>query len=187
MAAKRQAAVHRYHFARGLHRHADQLMRDAETELKEIEIAEKVYRNLPASEEKISALLESAQPERLWNNAQRHAAMEMAREEGVAAYARQKDAVVAICREVLSDGLARSTDELHAELQKRGVQLRVQNPTQRVSQILSENGLFKSMRGRGWVLDAPTAADSPRAKDEWEEKIKRQARRVVLNADGSAR
>lgn len=186
-------------FARHLIVHAERLMKEADTELRNIEIAIEVLDDVPSSDEEVQALLHSAAPGQLMHDAQQAAMQSMVRAEQERVqrhrhlvaehrFARQKDAVVAVCRQILSDGNARSTEELHALLQAQGVQLNVQNPVQRVSQILSENDSFRSVRGRGWMLlDALTVPRmTEREKDEWELALKREARQIV-NKENNAR
>lgn len=194
--ARRRAAMRKYEFARALQKHAEELRRQAERDLHDMEIAERVFRDLPATESAVMALERSVSPEHLWNEAQVAAERELSRKEraerNVAAHlepAARVDApgqslrelVGEICVHVLQDGSWKSTEDLYAILQMHNVPLgRVQNPVQRVSQILSMDTRFKNQRGRGWAL---ATADE---QDEWDENMKRRTR-SVLDKDNSAR
>lgn len=182
IAARRNTAVRKYEFARALQRHAETLRRDAEREMQEIDIAEKVLRELPETHSELMALEHSVSPERLWNEAQSAAMSEMAARNEAAhssMSSKIKDIIVHFCEQLLSDGTSKSTEELWQALQERGVPLRVQNPVQRVSQILSADERFRNQRGRGWYL---AALERP---DEWSERLERRSRELVQK-DNSA-
>lgn len=193
--ARRRAAMRKYDFARALQKHSEDLRRQAEREMHEIEIAERVFRDLPATESAVIALESSVSPEHLWSEAQMAAKRDLSRKErgdrnaAVHEPAARVDAssqslrelVGDICVHLLQDGSWKSTEELYAMLQSHAVPLgRVQNPVQRVSQILSMDARFKNQRGRGWAL--ATAEE----RDEWDENMKRRTR-IVLDKDNSAR
>lgn len=193
--ARRRAAMSKYDFARALQKHSEDLRRQAEREIHEIEIAERVFRDLPMTESAVMALESSVSPEYLWNEAQMAAQRDPSRKEraernaAVHDLAARVDAssqslrelVGDICVHLLQDGSWKSTEDLYAILQSHDVPLgRVQNPFQRVSQILSMDARFKNQRGRGWAL--ATAEE----RDEWEENMKRRTR-IVLNQDNCAR
>jgi hypothetical protein len=189
LAARRQAAMRKYEFARGLQKHADSMRREAEREMQEIEIAERVYRELPATESQAMALEQSVSMDKLLQEAQMAAARDVARRERAERNAvphelsvriepsnqSLREMVGDVCVQLLQDGSWKSTEDLHQALDAAGVPLgRVQNPVQRVSQILSQDDRFKTQRGRGWAL--ATAEDR---QDEWSEQLERRSRELV--------
>jgi len=187
LGAKKAAAIQKVIWARSLQRQAAEMEREALREVAEVEVAEKVYRGLPRAEEDIQALRDKADPQRLWTEVRNRALAEMPgrADEDVLASKKQKDMIAHMAMQMLADGSWKTTEEMTAEMLKRGVPIAAANQTQRVSQVLSADPRFKAQRGRGWSLDvSPAQSDPEEAKlqNEWEENIRRAARRVV-NAD----
>lgn len=165
--------------------------------MQEIEIAERVLRDLPTTPSDALDLERKTSPDWLWQEAQKIASAELTnlqtaaagthdttsanRSEVAPAASSVRDMVISVCAELLKGGRWSSTEELYRRLDAMGVQLRVLNPVQRVSQILSADSRFKSQRGRGWSL----ATDEDR-KDEWEQKLERRSNEL-LDKDNSAR
>lgn len=191
---RRLAASRKYEFARALQKHADGMRREAEKEMQEIEIAERVLRDLPATESQAMVLEQSVDPTFLWKEAQkaalaetdsrRHHRRNEATHELVARAepASLRQFVTDVAMQLLRDGVWKTTEELHAQMDAMGVPIgRVQNPVQRVSQILSQDERFKNQRGRGWSL----ATDEDK-KDEWDQKLQHRTKEL-LDKDNSAR
>lgn len=192
--ARRTAAARKHEFARALQKHADGMRREAEKEMQEIEIAERVLRDLPETESQAMALEQSVDPNSLWQEAKKAASAETSarrqqlRNEAMHELATRTEPatlrqfVTDVAMHLLRDGSWKTTEELHLRMDAMGVPLgRVQNPVQRVSQILSQDERFKNQRGRGWSL----ATDEDR-KDEWDQKLQHRTKEL-LDKDNSAR
>lgn len=203
LAARRHAAALKSGFARSLLRHAEGLRREADREMQEIEIAERVFTTLPATESEALALHASVSHDQLWAHA-RNTALREAQAAAEEAYHAAKAAaannvagktellvssslramVLEHAMHFLADGSWKSTEELHGLLDARGVVMNVQNPVQRVSQILSADNRFKNQRGRGWSL--ATAVDQRDLRDDWDQKLQHRTSEL-LNKDNGAR
>jgi hypothetical protein len=97
---------------------------------------------------------------------------------------RLKDEVVDLTLKALKDGSTLTTEEIFVMLLQHGVQLTAANPTQRVSQILSETPLFRAQRGKGWSLALASELTCGTIQHtDFDEILRLQAKRTVVETE----
>jgi hypothetical protein len=197
--AKRRSAARKLQHARHMMRQAQQLEREAATEMQEVEAFERLMKSVPTTRDEMRALEAEGLEGNRWVHTldgtsrlvSRNGQVLLERESGPSSFRTQRDQVAAVCFQILSDGSWRSTEELLEELTKRGVQLTAENKLQRLSQILSMSNSFRNQRGRGWSLDVSPAREesqnASRGEVERDPVLLARARQLARDDGNSAR
>jgi hypothetical protein len=214
--ARRRAAMKKMAAGRALIKEGQELERVGAIEMSDVEAFERVYKVLPSTEAEIQALenenlswpptggatvavrlladlpkdTTGATISNSHINSTTNSEGSPCLEASIAVgHKTQRDQVISTCMHMLAGGCWRTTEELLAGLNARGVQLTASNPLQRVSQILSTTRQFRNRRGHGWSLDESALTpdslleDAPR---ELEDSLRTRARRLVNQDDNSA-